>query len=168
MLNHLLQSDLAQLSNESRKYQKSKDHNDLKDAIEKATLKLRYSAKTKTDEAALIADAPEILKPFLIACKSSHQKLRMAAISGLHNLIAYQAINQNSVKDIVAALMMLHLVPSDDPVTPIKILQCVLNLVSTDKRFFCSWSRLMELSSNPIQTPRFKRCFVTRNSIRWD
>lgn len=139
MLNQLLQSDLRTLVTESKKYTKDKDYPELKDALEKAGLKLRFLlpvSKTRPDEAQLIADAPEVLKPFLMACKSSHQKLRSAAISGLLNLIAHQAIHANCVKDVVAELLILHLLPSDDPVGPIKILQCVVNLVSTDKRFF--------------------------------
>lgn len=137
MLNQLLQTELRNISNEAKSYP------ELKDVVEKANLRLRFlqskrGSASKEDEMTLLINSVEVVAPFLVGCATNNPKVKSYAISGLHNIIAHQAVHPTIVSKVILALSQVLQTPPerDDSLIFIKILQCVVNLVSTDNRFY--------------------------------
>lgn len=121
-----LQTDLRNISQEAKK-----NDPELKDAIERALLKIRQNVDSPNEKQIdFITQSPEILKPFLLACERRHtSSVTGLAVGGLHRLISNRAVHKTSVPRILSVLQGLSN-SNEETSIQIKLLQCAAGLLT--------------------------------------
>ncbi|KAJ1986693.1 Endocytosis and vacuole integrity protein [Coemansia umbellata] len=122
-LGTLLLSELQSLSTEARR-----KHPDVKEAAERVIVILRGIKSTTSQQiASELAKSEEVIRPFVLACKTNNQRLTVAAVQCMQLLVSHQAISPGSIRE---SLNTLNSVLSYGVDTQVKILQMVLPLVT--------------------------------------
>ncbi|KAJ2682467.1 Endocytosis and vacuole integrity protein, partial [Coemansia sp. RSA 1285] len=111
------------LSTEARR-----KHPDVKEAAERVIIVLRGIKSTSSLQiASELAKSEQVIRPFVLACKTSNQKLVAAAVQCMQLLISHQAISPGSIRE---SLNTLNTVLDFGVDIQVKVLQMVLPLVS--------------------------------------
>ncbi|KAJ2559107.1 Endocytosis and vacuole integrity protein [Coemansia sp. RSA 1933] len=122
-LGTLLLTELQNLSTEARR-----KHPDVKEAAERVIVVLRGIKSTVSLQiASELAKSEQVVRPFVLACKTNNQKLVAAAVQCMQLLISHQAISQGSIRE---SLNTLNAVLGFGVDIQVKVLQMVLPLVS--------------------------------------
>ncbi|KAJ2616995.1 Endocytosis and vacuole integrity protein, partial [Coemansia sp. RSA 1804] len=122
-LGTLLANELQSLSTEARR-----KHPDVKEAAERVIIVLRGIKSTSSLQiASELAKSEQVIRPFVLACKTSNQKLVAAAVQCMQLLISHQAISPGSIRE---SLNTLNTVLDFGVDIQVKVLQMVLPLVS--------------------------------------
>ncbi|KAI8323752.1 hypothetical protein GQ54DRAFT_303150 [Martensiomyces pterosporus] len=119
----LLLNELQSLSTEARR-----KHPDIKEAAERVIVILRGIKSTLPAAIAEeLARSDEVIRPFVLACKSGNHKLTATSVQCLQQLISHRALSPGSIRETLATLnAVIH--QSVD--IQVKILQMLLPLVS--------------------------------------
>ncbi|KAJ2663841.1 Endocytosis and vacuole integrity protein [Coemansia sp. RSA 1200] len=122
-LGTLLANELQSLSTEARR-----KHPDVKEAAERVIIVLRGIKSTSSLQiASELAKSEQVIRPFVLACKTNNQKLVAAAVQCMQLLISHQAISPGSIRE---SLNTLNTVLDFGVDIQVKVLQMVLPLVS--------------------------------------
>ncbi|KAJ2865134.1 Endocytosis and vacuole integrity protein, partial [Coemansia erecta] len=122
-LGTLLLTELQNLSTEARR-----KYPDIKEAAERVIVVLRGIKSTVSLQiAAELAKSEQVIRPFVLACKTNNQKLVAVAVQCMQLLISHQAISPGSIRE---ALDTLNAVLGFGVDIQVKVLQMVLPLVS--------------------------------------
>ncbi|KAJ1957744.1 Endocytosis and vacuole integrity protein, partial [Dipsacomyces acuminosporus] len=119
----LLLNELQALSTEARR-----KHPDIKEAAERVIVVLRGIKATTTPAIAQeLAKSDEVIRPFVLGCKSNNHKLTAISVQCLQQLISNRALSTGSIR---ATLSTLNAVINQSVDIQVKILQMLLPLVS--------------------------------------
>ncbi|KAJ2468620.1 Endocytosis and vacuole integrity protein, partial [Coemansia sp. RSA 2322] len=122
-ISSLLLSELQSLCTEARR-----KHPDVKEAAERVIVILRGIKATASAEiAAELAKSDEVIRPFVLACRSGNSRLTAVAVHCLQQLVSRQAISTGSVRE---TLSTLNTVAGQGVDIQVKVLQMVLPLVT--------------------------------------
>ncbi|KAJ1665840.1 Endocytosis and vacuole integrity protein [Coemansia sp. RSA 1813] len=122
-LGTLLLTELQNLSTEARR-----KHPDVKEAAERVIVVLRgINSTVSLQIASELAKSEQVIRPFVLACRTSNQKLIAAAVQCMQLLISHQAISPGSIRE---SLNTLNSVLGYGIDIQVKVLQMVLPLVS--------------------------------------
>lgn len=83
-----------------------------------------------------VASSPEIIQPFILACRSTREEAVAVSIGGLHHLISDHALHPNWVPQVVQTLKSL-LARDIDQNTTLRLLQCAVRIVCFDVSLSC-------------------------------
>lgn len=118
-----LQSDLRQLSNESKRKFPA-----VKEAAESGIVKLRNAAsKHEQLVLALRSDSPDILEPFFAGCDTKHAKIVQISLAAIQRMINIKAVNNQAASNVVNCLWGLMEAGMEE----VKVLQTITQLLVT-------------------------------------
>lgn len=133
----LLEGDLRALSD----VKDAKRFPDVKEAAERALLKLRSVAKalppeaTQAQQAAAVQEADEdnsvMLVPFMLALASKSDALPLSALGAVQRMISHSAIAPQRLPTVTSQLIARVQQPSADESSLLKVLQTVLTIASS-------------------------------------
>ncbi|KAL5256952.1 hypothetical protein ACHWQZ_G012027 [Mnemiopsis leidyi] len=120
-----LQTDLRSVSSEAKRR-----HPAVKDAAERAILKLRsLSAANDKHINEVIARSDDVIQPFILGCETKNPKLILISITCIQKLISHDAVPDTSVTIIVKTLSDMH----RQEIELLRILQTILLLLTSTK-----------------------------------
>ncbi|KAJ2042851.1 Endocytosis and vacuole integrity protein, partial [Coemansia sp. S16] len=121
----LLLGELQSLCTEARR-----KHPDIKEAAERVIVILRGIKTTTSFEeiAQELSKSDEVIRPFVLACRSNNQRLISIAMHCLQQLVSRQAISPGSVRETLTTLT--HVSAQGVVDVQVKVLQMVLPLVT--------------------------------------
>lgn len=133
----VLEADLRILSSEARKQESlaqqinswlsHQDHPQVREAAERAALKLRAIIKEKQGIQAL--RTKDILHPFLLVCETRNHRLLGHALSSIQKLLANNAVSDDGRELVIKTLLQVE--KSSDDLVKLKILQTALTLLQS-------------------------------------
>jgi hypothetical protein len=133
----LLDQDLRALS----EVRDAKKHPEVKEAAERALLKLRSVSKvlpaeaSAADQAAAIATADEaagvMLVPFMLALAAKSDALPLSALGAVQRMISHNAVAPQRLPTVTSQLIARAQLPTADETSLLKVLQTVLTIASS-------------------------------------
>ena len=129
----LLEQDLRALTEvrDARKFP------EVKEAAERALLRLRSVSKTvpadapAAEQAARIAEAEEILVPFMLALASKSDALPLSALGAVQRMISHNEVAPQRLPSVTSQLIARAQMPTGDESSLLKVLQTVLTIASS-------------------------------------
>ncbi|KAJ2803468.1 Endocytosis and vacuole integrity protein, partial [Coemansia furcata] len=116
--------ELQNLCTEARR-----KHPDIKEAAERVIVVLRGIKTTGIEEiASELSKSDEVIRPFVLACRSNNQRLTSIAMHCLQQLVSRQAISPGSIRETLTTLSFVSAQGVVD--VQVKVLQMVLPLVT--------------------------------------
>ncbi|KAI5287225.1 hypothetical protein KEM54_006146, partial [Ascosphaera aggregata] len=128
MTAQLFQTELANLIQESKR-----KNSDVKHAAEQSLTELR--ALPLTSEAQLTADLlrkPHFGKPFILACKTRHQKLITIGVTCIQRLVAIHALPHDKLRDVLDGLSQTATLGLDAQLRVLQTLPSLFQYYSDD------------------------------------
>ncbi|KAJ2818885.1 Endocytosis and vacuole integrity protein, partial [Coemansia sp. 'formosensis'] len=123
-ISNLLLGELQNLCTEARR-----KHPDIKEAAERVIVVLRGIKTTGIEEiASELSKSDEVIRPFVLACRSNNQRLTSIAMHCLQQLVSRQAISPGSIRETLTTLSFVSAQGVVD--VQVKVLQMVLPLVT--------------------------------------
>jgi hypothetical protein len=129
----LLEQDLRALSEvrDARKFP------EVKEAVERALLRLRSVSKalpegaSTAEQSARVAEAEEVLVPFMLALASKSDALPLSALGAVQRMISHNAVAPQRLPTVTSQLIARAQLPSADESSLLKVLQTVLTIASS-------------------------------------